>query len=45
MQAVTEPADGTTEIEVGPDGALYTSNWAISYAPGGGDGSVLRIVP
>ena len=29
----------------GPDGALYTSNWGISYAPGGGDGSVLRIVP
>ena len=29
----------------GPDGALYTSNWGISYEPGGGDGSVLRIVP
>jgi hypothetical protein len=27
----------------GPDGALYTSNWAISFAPG--DGEVLRIVP
>ncbi len=27
----------------GPDGALYTSNWGISYAPG--DGGVLRIVP
>jgi hypothetical protein len=25
----------------GPDGALYTSNWAVSYAPG--DGAVLRI--
>lgn len=32
-------------LVTGPDGALYTSNWAISYAPGGGDGSVLRIVP
>lgn len=28
----------------GPDGALYTSNWGISYT-GGGDGSILRIVP
>jgi len=27
----------------GPDGALYTSNWAISFAPG--DGEILRIVP
>ena len=27
----------------GPDGALYTSNWGISFAPG--DGGVLRIVP
>lgn len=27
----------------GPDGALYTSNQGISFAPG--DGSVLRIVP
>jgi hypothetical protein len=27
----------------GPDGALYTSNWGISFAPG--DGEVLRIVP
>lgn len=26
----------------GPDGALYTSNWGISFT-GGGDGSVLRI--
>ena len=32
-------------LVAGPDGALYTSNWGISYAPGGGDGSVLRIVP
>ena len=28
-------------LVVGPDGALYTSNWGISYAPG--DGEVLRI--
>jgi hypothetical protein len=28
----------------GPDGALYTSNWGISFT-GDGDGSVLRIVP
>ena len=27
----------------GPDGALYTSNWGISFAPQ--DGEVLRIVP
>ena len=27
----------------GPDGALYTSNWGISFAPG--DGGVLRIAP
>jgi streptogramin lyase len=27
----------------GPDGALYTSNWGISFAPA--DGQVLRIVP
>jgi sugar lactone lactonase YvrE len=32
-------------LVTGPDGALYTSNWAISSAPGGGDCSVLRIVP
>ncbi len=28
-------------LVVGPDGALYTSNWGISFAPG--DGEVLRI--
>jgi len=27
----------------GPDGALYTSNWGISFAPD--DGQILRIVP
>lgn len=27
----------------GPDGALYTSNWGVSFAPG--DGQILRIVP
>ncbi|MGH8316104.1 MAG: hypothetical protein ACRETU_13250, partial [Steroidobacterales bacterium] len=27
----------------GPDGALYTSNWGISFAPD--DGEVLRIAP
>ncbi len=30
-------------LVAGPDGALYTSNWGTSFAPG--DGSVLRIVP
>jgi streptogramin lyase len=30
-------------LVAGPDGALYTSNWGISYASG--DGSILRIVP
>ena len=28
-------------LMIGPDGALYTSNWGISSAPG--DGEVLRI--
>lgn len=32
-------------LVVGPDGALYTSNWGTSFNEGGGDGSVLRIVP
>ena len=31
-------------LVVGPDGALYTSNWGISFT-GDGDGGVLRIVP
>jgi hypothetical protein len=31
-------------LVAGPDGALYTSNWGISFT-GGGDGQVLRIVP
>lgn len=30
-------------LVTGPDGALYSSNWGISYAPG--DGGVLRIAP
>lgn len=30
-------------LVAGPDGALYTANWGMSYAPG--DGGVLRIVP
>ena len=30
-------------LVVGPDGALYTSNWGISFAPA--DGGVLRIEP
>jgi hypothetical protein len=30
-------------LVVGPDGALYTANWGISFAPG--DGGVLRIRP
>jgi hypothetical protein len=29
----------------GPDGALYTSNQAVSFSETGGDGSVLRIQP
>jgi hypothetical protein len=32
-------------LVAGPDGALYTSNWGISFSAGGGDGQVLRIVP
>jgi len=31
-------------LVAGPDGALYTSNWGISFT-GDGDGGVLRIVP
>jgi hypothetical protein len=31
-------------LVTGPDGALYTSNWGISFT-GDGDGGVLRIVP
>jgi hypothetical protein len=34
------PADNG--LIVGPDGALYTSTWGISFT-GGGDGQVLRI--
>jgi len=30
-----------TSLITGPDGALYTSNWAISFEPG--DGTILRI--
>jgi hypothetical protein len=30
-------------LVTGPDGALYTSNWGLSFVPG--DGEVLRIVP
>jgi len=32
-------------LVAGPDGALYTSNWGISFSADGGDGEVLRIVP
>jgi hypothetical protein len=44
-QVLTGFASLPNGLVTGPDGALYTSNWGISYAPGGGDGSVLRIVP
>ena len=44
-QVLTGFASLPNGLVKGPDGALYTSNWGISYAPGGGDGSVLRIVP
>ncbi len=30
-------------LVAGPDGALYTSNWGISFAPK--DGGILSIVP
>jgi hypothetical protein len=44
-QVLTGFASFPNGLVTGPDGALYTSNWGISYAPGGGDGGVLRIVP
>ena len=44
-EVLTNFASLPTDLIVGPDGALYTTNWAISFAEGGGDGQVLRIVP
>ena len=38
-------APARVQLIVGPDSALYTSNWGISFAADGGDGQVLRIVP
>ncbi len=42
-QVLTGFASLPNGLVAGPDGALYTSNWSISCAPG--DGEVLRIVP
>jgi len=42
-QVLTGFASLPNGLVEGPDGALYTSNWGISFAPG--DGGVLRIVP
>jgi hypothetical protein len=43
-ELLTEFASFPNGLIVGPDGALYTSNWGMSFT-GGGDGGVLRIVP
>jgi hypothetical protein len=42
-EVLTRFASLPNGLITGPDGALYTSNWGISYAPG--DGAVLRIAP
>ena len=42
-QILTGFASLPIELEEGPDGALYASNWSISFAPA--DGEILRIVP
>jgi len=44
-EVLTRFASFPNGLVAGPDGALYTSNWGISFKEGGGDGSVLRIVP
>lgn len=41
--ALTGFASLPNGLVTGPDGALYTSNWGVSFAPD--DGEVLRIVP
>jgi hypothetical protein len=42
-EVITGFASLPNGLVTGPDGALYTSNWGISYTPG--DGGVLRIGP
>jgi hypothetical protein len=44
-EVLTDFASLPIALVRGPDGALYTTNWTISFAADGGDGQVLRIVP
>ncbi len=44
-EVLTRFATFPNGLVVGPDGALYTSNQAVSFDPKGGDGTILRIVP
>jgi hypothetical protein len=42
-EVLTAFASYPQSLTKGPDGALYTSNWGLSFGPG--DGGVIRVVP